>query len=34
MAFIIVGINILVDVIYITVDPSVRDLLLKNEKNI
>ena len=34
MAFIIVGINILVDVIYTKVDPSVRDILLKNEKNI
>lgn len=33
MAFVIVGINILVDVIYIKIDPSVRDLLLKNEKN-
>ena len=34
MAFIIVGINILVDVIYTKADPSVRDILLKSGKNV
>ena len=34
MAFVIVGVNVLVDVIYTKVDPSVRDILLKNEKNV